>query len=98
VIEGRSIVFIGATTENPSFEVNNALPSRCWVFTLNKIHPEMVVIPWKHMIKKAIAPESDCVAVLFGGLCENEHMGYSQGFIEIGWVLDTKTHNVKPTH
>eukprot|EP01018_Ginkgo_biloba_P003785 Gb_27339 [translate_table: standard] len=40
VIEDGSIVFFGATTENPSFEVNNALLSRCRVLTLNKLHPE----------------------------------------------------------
>jgi putative ATPase len=98
VIEDRIIVFIGATTENPSFEVNNTLLSRCRVLTLNKLHPEMVVILWRHMIQKAIAPKSDCAAILFGGRCENEHTGYSQGFLEIGWVLDTKTHSVKHTH
>ena len=42
VIEDGSIVFIGATTENPSFEINNALLSRCRVLTLNKIQPEDV--------------------------------------------------------
>jgi putative ATPase len=42
VIEDGSIVFIGATTENPSFEVNNTLLSRCRVLTLNKLHPEHI--------------------------------------------------------
>lgn len=36
-IEDATIVFIGATTENPSFELNSALLSRCRVFTLNPI-------------------------------------------------------------
>lgn len=36
-VEKGSIVLIGATTENPSFEINNALLSRCRVFTLNKL-------------------------------------------------------------
>ena len=31
-IESGLIVFIGATTENPSFEVNSALLSRCQVY------------------------------------------------------------------
>ena len=33
-VEKGSIVLIGATTENPSFEINNALLSRCRVFVL----------------------------------------------------------------
>ena len=36
-IEDATIVFIGATTENPSFELNRALLSRCRVFTLKPI-------------------------------------------------------------
>jgi putative ATPase len=33
---------IGATTENPSFTVNNALLSRCRLFVFEKITPEEV--------------------------------------------------------
>ena len=36
-IEDATIIFIGATTENPSFELNRALLSRCRVFTLTPI-------------------------------------------------------------
>jgi len=36
-VEKGSIVLIGATTENPSFEVNNALLSRCRVFVLKEL-------------------------------------------------------------
>jgi putative ATPase len=36
-IERGPIILIGATTENPSFEVNNALLSRCQVYTLNPL-------------------------------------------------------------
>lgn len=32
-VENGSIILIGATTENPSFEINSALLSRCKVFT-----------------------------------------------------------------
>lgn len=35
-----SIVLIGATTENPSFEVNSALLSRCRVFVLKSLEQE----------------------------------------------------------
>ncbi|CCH41831.1 hypothetical protein BN7_1370 [Wickerhamomyces ciferrii] len=36
-VEKGECVLIGATTENPSFQLNNALLSRCKVFTLNKL-------------------------------------------------------------
>ncbi len=36
-VEKGSIVLIGATTENPSFEVNSALLSRCKVFVLHAL-------------------------------------------------------------
>lgn len=38
-VEKGSIVLIGATTENPSFEVNSALLSRCKVFVLQALSP-----------------------------------------------------------
>ena len=36
-VERGSIVLIGATTENPSFEINGALLSRCKVFVLHEL-------------------------------------------------------------
>jgi len=39
-IEDGTVLFIGATTENPSFALNNALLSRARVFVLQKIPPE----------------------------------------------------------
>ncbi len=39
-VEKGSIVLIGATTENPSFEVNGALLSRCRVFVLKALTEE----------------------------------------------------------
>ena len=36
-VENGTIILIGATTENPSFEVNSALLSRCRVFVLNPL-------------------------------------------------------------
>ena len=39
-IESGLITFIGATTENPSFELNNALLSRCSVYVLKKLDTE----------------------------------------------------------
>jgi putative ATPase len=39
-VEKGKLVLIGATTENPSFEVIPALLSRCRVFVLNELSPE----------------------------------------------------------
>ena len=39
-VEKGSIILIGATTENPSFEVNSALLSRCRVFVLHPLSQE----------------------------------------------------------
>lgn len=36
-VEDGTVVFVGATTENPSFELNGALLSRCQVFVLKRL-------------------------------------------------------------
>ncbi|WP_211316820.1 replication-associated recombination protein A [Arenicella xantha] len=42
-IENGTILFVGATTENPSFELNNALLSRVRVYVLQSIGPDDLV-------------------------------------------------------
>jgi putative ATPase len=42
-IESGEVVLIGATTENPSFELNGALLSRCKVVVLDPLRPEAIV-------------------------------------------------------
>lgn len=39
-VENGTFIFIGATTENPSFELNNALLSRARVYVLRALQPE----------------------------------------------------------
>jgi putative ATPase len=41
-VERGTLILIGATTENPSFEVNSALLSRCRVLTLRALTPEEI--------------------------------------------------------
>jgi putative ATPase len=41
-IEKGTIILIGATTENPSFEINSALLSRCTVYTLNLLNDDNI--------------------------------------------------------
>ena len=49
-VEKGSIILIGATTENPSFEVNGALLSRCKVFVLQALKQEDLVNLLKHAL------------------------------------------------
>ena len=50
-VEKGSIILIGATTENPSFEINNALLSRCRVFVLKELSLEDIMKVLKRAIK-----------------------------------------------
>ena len=50
-VERGSIILIGATTENPSFEINNALLSRCRVFVLESLKAEDIVLLLKRALK-----------------------------------------------
>ena len=52
-VEKGSIVLIGATTENPSFEINNALLSRCRVFVLKELSSDDILV----LLKRAIHDE-----------------------------------------
>lgn len=49
-VEKGSIILIGATTENPSFEVNAALLSRCKVFVLKALSEQNLVALLKHAL------------------------------------------------
>ena len=52
-VEDGTVVFIGATTENPSFELNNALLSRCRVYVLKSLDNEQIKI----VIRQALADQ-----------------------------------------
>ncbi len=52
-VEKGSIILIGATTENPSFEVNSALLSRCKVFVLKGLETSDLV----ELLRRAIEDE-----------------------------------------
>lgn len=50
-VEKGSIILIGATTENPSFEVNAALLSRCRVFVLKALETKDLIQLLSHALK-----------------------------------------------
>src|SRR5690554_1047486 len=53
-IERGSILFVGATTENPSFELNSALLSRCRVHVMEALSVEDIVLA----LRQALADEA----------------------------------------
>ena len=58
-VEKGSIILIGATTENPSFEINAALISRCKVFVLKALTTENIIT----LLKNALSSDKG-----FGGM------------------------------
>ncbi|MGH9318298.1 MAG: replication-associated recombination protein A [Vicinamibacteria bacterium] len=52
-VESGNVILIGATTENPSFEVNSALLSRCRVVILRGLAPEELVV----VLRRALEDE-----------------------------------------
>jgi putative ATPase len=51
-VEKGTITLIGATTENPSFEVNSALLSRCQVYTLKSLNENELILLVEQALKK----------------------------------------------
>lgn len=54
-VEKGTITLIGATTENPSFEVNSALLSRCQVYTLKALEEKDLL----HLVEQALKKDSE---------------------------------------
>lgn len=54
-IENGTILFVGATTENPSFELNNALLSRLRVYVLQALNQDDIV----SLIERALSDSKD---------------------------------------
>jgi putative ATPase len=74
-VEKGTITLIGATTENPSFEVNSALLSRCQVYVLKALQEEDLVVLIHHAIttdillkeKKITVKETAALINISGG-------------------------------
>ncbi len=69
-VEKGSIILIGATTENPSFEINSALLSRCKVFVLQELKTEEIMA----LLRRALADERG-----FGG----QRIDISENILEL---------------
>ena len=59
-VEDGTITFIGATTENPSFEVNAPLLSRCRVFTLHALDADAMT----SIVQRALSDEKRGLGLL----------------------------------
>ena len=74
-VEKGIVTLIGATTENPSFEVNSALLSRCQVYVLRPLSADDLVKLLKHAMehdemlsnRKIELQETDALVRLSGG-------------------------------
>ena len=74
-VEKGIVTLIGATTENPSFEVNSALLSRCQVYVLKPLEEKHLVALLKHAIetdeilrkKKIRLEETSAIINISGG-------------------------------
>lgn len=62
-VEKGSIVLIGATTENPSFEINAALLSRCKVFVLKALEEKDIAKLLRHVIESPFGFKSQNVQI-----------------------------------
>jgi putative ATPase len=56
-VEDGTVIFIGATTENPSFQVNAALLSRCRVFHLEQLDDEQIMT----LVRRALLTDARMV-------------------------------------
>jgi len=67
-VEKGTIILIGATTENPSFEVNNALLSRSRVFLLKELeeeHLSIIIARALKLFKKKITNDAQKLLIEF---------------------------------
>lgn len=74
-VEKGTITLIGATTENPSFEVNSALLSRCQVYVLKPLGEDELITLLQQALetdeglksRKVILKETDALLTISGG-------------------------------
>jgi putative ATPase len=72
-VERGLLTFIGATTENPSFEVNSALLSRATVYVLESLSEEELATLFERAVKKA------CPGIEFDDAARARLTGFADG-------------------
>jgi putative ATPase len=68
-VEDGTVIFIGATTENPSFELNNALLSRSRVYKLRSLEQadiEQVLARGLAALENTVQADEACLALIAG--------------------------------
>ena len=73
-VEDGTVYFIGATTENPSFALNNALLSRARVYVLNALKAEEL----KSVIDKALTDQEHGLGSLQISMADNTKQQFAQ--------------------
>ena len=70
-VEDGTIIFVGATTENPSFELNNALLSRARIYKLKSLNAEHLITVLKQalssdaeLLQKSIRAPADVLQII----------------------------------
>jgi putative ATPase len=66
-VEDGTVIFIGATTENPSFELNNALLSRARVYKLRPLEPvelESVLVRGLAALEQDVTVDDGCLSLI----------------------------------
>lgn len=63
-VEKGIVTLIGATTENPSFEVNSALLSRCQVYVLKPLDEQDLIHLLQHAIKDDVILKEQCLSLI----------------------------------
>ncbi|MCD6163328.1 MAG: replication-associated recombination protein A [candidate division Zixibacteria bacterium] len=95
-VEAGTIILIGATTENPSFEVISALLSRCRVYTLNQLAVEDI----KTIIKRAATDKKRGLGakqIIFESECLDHLAGLASGDARVALnLLEFAADTIKP--
>ncbi len=70
-VERGDLLLIGATTENPSYELNSALLSRCRILVFERLtHEDLSILFGRACASKKLSPETVVTADALVSLCE----------------------------
>jgi len=97
-VEKGIITLIGATTENPSFEVNSALLSRCQVYVLKPLNEKDLIQLLHHAIRKDETLHKKTIALTETEALINISGGDARKLLNLlELVVDAKGGNVEIT-